>query len=292
MQIDVQNLTYEYRSPFSPARTALRDVSFKIESRLITAIVGATGSGKTTLVQHLNGLLQPTAGKILIDSRDLSASKAHLAWARKKVGLVFQFPEFQLFEENVFDDVAFGPRNLGLTAEEVEECVRQSLALVGLDFERFGSVSPLRLSGGEKRRVAIAGVLAMNPQVLVMDEPTVGLDRRSAQMVEDVMCSYHRQGRSVVFVTHDMDLVARLAEHVLVLSRGRLLFQGFKSDLFRDDVVVNQAGLILPHVCQFMQEVKKRGYPVRTDVFNIKEAKQELGRVIKAKRSSNDAEIL
>ena len=292
MYIDVQNLTYEYRSPFSPARTALSDVSFRIESRLITAIVGATGSGKTTLVQHFNALLQPTAGKILVDSRDLSASKAHLEWARKKVGLVFQFPEFQLFEENVFDDVAFGPRNLGLTDDEVEDRVRQSLALVGLDFERFKSVSPLRLSGGEKRRVAIAGVLAMNPQVLVMDEPTVGLDRRSAQMVEEVMRSYHRQGRSVVFVTHDMDLVARLAENILVLNRGRLLFQGSKADLFRDDVIVKQAGLILPHVCQFMHEIQKRGYPVRTDVFNIEEAKQELDRVIKAKRSSFDAEIL
>ena len=292
MHIDIQNLTYEYRSPFSPARTALSDVSFRVESRLITAIVGATGSGKTTLVQHFNALLQPTAGKILVDSRDLSASKAHLGWARKKVGLVFQFPEFQLFEENVFDDVAFGPRNLGLTDDEVEDRVRQSLALVGLDFERFRGISPLHLSGGEKRRVAIAGVLAMNPQVLVMDEPTVGLDRRSASMVEEVMRSYHRQGRSVVFVTHDMDLVARLAENILVLNRGRLLFQGSKADLFRDDVIVKQAGLILPHVCQFMHEIQKRGYPVRTDVFNIEEAKQELDRVIKAKRSSFDAEIL
>lgn len=244
------------------------------------AIVGAAGSGKTTLIQHFNGLHQPTQGRVLVDSKDLSVSKSHLAWARRMVGLVFQFPEIQLFEETVYDDIAFGPRNLSLSEKDVDESVRSSLQLVGLDFERFHKHSPFHLSGGEKRRVAIAGVLAMNPQVLVLDEPTVGLDHRSASLVEDVIASYHRQGKTVVFVSHDMNLVARLAERIVVLNRGRVWFDGPKERLFRDSEILKNTGLVLPEVCRFMLKVRERGFPVRTDVFTVEDARRELERVM------------
>jgi energy-coupling factor transport system ATP-binding protein len=278
--IEVQNLTFQYRSPFSPIRTALSDISLRIESKEIMAIVGATGSGKTTLIQHFNGLHQPTTGRILVDSKDLSASKSHLAWARRMVGLVFQFPEIQLFEETVYDDIAFGPRNLNLSEKEVDERVRSSLKLVGMDFEHFRKLSPFHLSGGEKRRIAIAGVLAMDPHILVLDEPTVGLDHRAASLVEDVILSYHRQGKTIVFVSHDMDLVARLAERVIILNRGRVSFDGLKEDLFVNEEILKQSGLILPQVCRFMLKIKERGYPVRTDVFTVEDAERELEKIV------------
>ena len=284
MVIEVQNLTFQYRSLFSPIRTALSDISFRIESKEIMAIVGATGSGKTTLIQHFNGLHQPTKGRILLNSKDLSALKSSLAWVRRTVGLVFQFPEIQLFEETVYDDIAFGPRNLNLTKNEIDDRVRFSMELVGMDFERFRKLSPFHLSGGEKRRIAIAGVLAMDPQILVLDEPTVGLDHRAASLVENVILSYHRQGKTIVFVSHDMDLVARLAERVIVLNRGRVSFDGLKEDLFRNEEILKQSGLILPQVCRFMLRAKERGYPVRTDVFTVEDAERELGRIV-AKKS-------
>ena len=201
---------------------------------------------------------------------------------------MFQFPEIQLFEETVFDDVAFGPRNLGVSKDEIENRVRHSLSLVGLDFERFRNLSPFQLSGGEKRRVAIAGILAMEPQVLVLDEPTVGLDTRSASMVEDVIRSYHRIGKTIVFISHDMDFVARLAERIIVLKNGLVHFEGSKRDLFQDETVLKQADLGLPHICQFMHQVKSKGYPVRTDVFTIDDAKSELMRLREKKDASDD----
>lgn len=276
MHIKARNLTFIFSSPFSPIYTALKGISLDIIPREIVAIVGPTGSGKTTLVQHFNGLLLPTKGTFSIDSKDLSDSKTDLAWVRRNVGLVFQFPEIQLFEEKVYDDVAFGPRNLRLSEGDVEERVRLSLKLVGLNFGQFKDLPPFRLSGGEKRRIAIAGVLAMNPQVLVLDEPTVGLDRRAGHLIEAVIQKYHIQGKTVVFVSHDMDLVARLAKRVILLDSGRIRFDGSKEDLFKNETILKQAGLALPQVCQFMEKVKKMGRPVRTDVYTIDEAKDEL----------------
>ena len=280
MVLRVENLTYVYRSPFSPNRTALSKISLEVHPQDILAIVGATGSGKTTLIQHFNGLLQPTEGKVLIDYRDVSSSSSDLEWARKKIGLVFQFPEIQLFEETVYDDIAFGPRNLGLSEKMVEERVRRSLRLVGLSFRQFSKLSPFQLSGGEKRRVAIAGILAMEPEILVLDEPTVGLDRKGACKVEKILKRYYRQGKTVIFVSHDIDLVARLASRVVVLKNGKLQFDGSKADLFRNETILKDAGLVLPQVCRFMQNLRKKGLPVKTDVFTIEEAKEEITRVL------------
>lgn len=280
MHLVVENLTFLYRSPFSPVRMALSNVSLEIRPREIVAIVGATGSGKTTLIQHFNGLFHPTQGRVLVDSVDISDPKSDLGWVRKKVGLVFQFPEIQLFEETVYDDVAFGPRNLGLTKEEVEERVCRSLMMVDLDVQRFRSRSPFQLSGGEKRRVAVAGVLAMEPRGLILDEPTVGLDVNGAKKVEQVLKRYHRQGRTVIFVSHDMDLVARLAQRVVVLEEGKVRFDGAKEELFRDEKILEEVGLTLPQVCRFLIGVREKGYPVRTDVFTVEDAKKELKRVL------------
>ena len=281
MLLSVDALSHVYRSPFLPERKALSDVSFSIMPDEIVAVVGAAGSGKTTLIQHFNGLLRPTQGRVSFDAMDLSDTKTDLVAVRREVGLVFQFPERQLFEETVYDDVAFGPRNLRLPEEEVESRVRRTLALVGLDYESFSRLSPFRLSGGEMRRVAIAGVLTMEPRVLVLDEPTVGLDGSGSQKVEGIIETYHRLGRTVIFVSHNMDLVARLATRVVVLWRGSVLFDGTKDALFRDGTVLERAGLTLPQVCRFLQELRKSGHPVRTDVYTIEAAKQEMDRVLR-----------
>lgn len=281
MVIQVENLFFTYQSPFFPSLQALSGLSLKIQPEEIVAIVGATGSGKTTLVQHLNGLLQPSEGKIWIDSIEMKDNEFNVSELRKKVGLVFQFPEIQLFEETVFDDVAFAPRNMKLSENKVEERVRNALELVGLDYDAFRNCSPFHLSGGEKRRVAIAGILAMEPEVLILDEPTVSLDLRAAMMIKEIMVQYHRSGKTVIFVSHDMDLVAGLAQRVVVLAKGKIVFNGSKEKLFQDNALLKSAGLVLPKVSQFMLNMRAKGYSVRVDVFTVEEAKEEIRRVFK-----------
>jgi energy-coupling factor transport system ATP-binding protein len=241
------------------------------------ALVGASGSGKTTLIQLLNGLLRPTSGSVFVDGTDLSHPKTDLYAIRRRIGLVFQFPESQLFEETVFEDVAFGPKNLGHSRDEVKAHVRSALERVGLDPERYGNQSPFHLSGGEKRRAAIAGVLAMDPEMLVLDEPTAGLDWESGLRIEAILSDYHRLGRTVLFVTHDMDLVGRLADRIVVLEKGKTGFEGGKSELFQaEGGILARAGLTTPAVFDAMRSFRGKGLPVRTDVFTIEEAKEEL----------------
>ncbi len=282
MRMILDSVTYTYESPFMPHFTALQNVSFELRSNEILAIVGAAGSGKTTLIQHLNGLLKPTTGQVFIDDQDIHASKSTLSRIRQLMGLAFQFPEIQLFEETVFKDVAFGPHNLNLSPQEINERVAESLTLVGFDPEQIRDVSPFQLSGGEQRRVALAGIIAMDPEILALDEPTVGLDRRSTEMVQDILIQFHARGKSIVFISHDMDLVAKFAHRIIVLHKGHVLFHGSREDLFSNAPVLERAGLTMPRVCQQMQAYRAMGYPVRTNVFTVEDAKRELERVILA----------
>ena len=220
MGIIVKNLTHVYNPGLPHESVALDDVSFEINDGEFVGIIGHTGSGKSTLLQHLNGLIKATSGNIIIDDTDITDSKVSLLDIRKKIGLVFQYPEYQLFEETVEKDVAFGPKNLGLSEEEISERVKEAINLVGLDFENLKDKSPFDLSGGQKRRVAIAGVVAMKPQVLVLDEPTAGLDPKAHKDVLDMAKSIHKhEGNITILVSHNMADVARLCDKVLVMDR-------------------------------------------------------------------------
>jgi energy-coupling factor transport system ATP-binding protein len=227
-------------------------------------------------MQHLNGLLRPDSGTVRIDGIDLAHPKTDLNAIRKRVGLVFQFPETQLFEETVFQYVAFGPKNLGFSAADVEAHVRAALERVGLDPERSKTQSPFHLSGGEKRRAAIAGVLAMDPEMLAMDEPTAGLDWEAGRRVESILTDCHRLGRTVLFVSHDMELVGRLAERVIVHEQGRITVDGRKPDLFGNETCDPADDQCLSRA---MAAFRESGLPVRSDVFTIEEAREELRRV-------------
>lgn len=289
MKIEFRQVSFEYRSPLLPTHRALENISFTVESGGITAVAGPSGSGKTTLLQHLNGLLHPTSGRILVDGRDMQADPGLLRILRKKVGVAFQFPEIQLFEETVFTDVAFGPRNLGVPDSDLDRRVQSALQLVGLDYDTYKNRSPFHLSGGEKRRTALAGILAMQPEVLVLDEPTVGLDRFSSDCVVEVIRAFRQSGKSVIFVSHDMDLVGALADRVLVLESGRMTFGGSCRDLFSNDAILNRAALVRPRVMSWMLSLVQKGWPVRTDVFTIPEAKAEMERVMHSvKKGSNE----
>lgn len=278
MQIELEKICFEYRSLVAEQRKALTDISFSMDSGELAAIVGASGSGKTTLIQQINGLLRPTSGHLRIGDIDLADPSADLQWVRNHVGLVFQFPEIQLFEETVQEDVAFGPKNLNWTKSKVDQQVKTALDLVGLDIRQFGTLHPFELSGGEKRRVAIAGVLAMDPQVLILDEPTAGLDWSGMQKIESIIRQYHDNGRTVLFVSHDMDLVARLAERILVLHRGQLVFDGTRSALFQQELLLQKAGLEMPCIVQAMKTLKKKGIRIQSDVFSLTEARAEIER--------------
>ena len=231
--IEVKNLTHVYNEGLPHETTALDDISFRIEDGSFVGIIGHTGSGKSTLLQHLNGLLKPSSGTIVIDGVDITDSHTKMLDIRRKVGLVFQYPEYQLFEETVAKDVAFGPSNLGLGQEEIDERVRRSIEMVGLDYNHVKDISPFELSGGQKRRVAIAGVLAMEPEVLVLDEPTAGLNPKAhfdiLNMVQDI---HVREHNITIFVSHNMNDIARMSDQVLVIHKGRLVMNGTPAEVF------------------------------------------------------------
>ncbi|MEW6228241.1 MAG: energy-coupling factor transporter ATPase [Bacillota bacterium] len=283
MSIRVENLyhTYGPGTPFE--RTALEDVTLEIDDGEFVAIIGETGSGKSTLIQHFNGLLKPTRGRVLVDGVDIWHKDVRLKDIRQRVGLVFQYPEHQLFEETIFDDVAFGPRNLGLGESEVEERVRRSLDMVRLDFEALRDRSPFEISGGEMRRVAMAGVLAMEPSVLVLDEPASGLDPRGRDEVLDEIETLHRKfGYTIVLVSHSMEDVARLAKRLIVLHRGKVLADGPTRQVFGMTELLKSVGLGVPQVTELMNELAGRKKQVRTDVLTVEEAELELLRLLRS----------
>ncbi|NLM46700.1 MAG: energy-coupling factor transporter ATPase [Firmicutes bacterium] len=275
MQIILENVCHTYM-PGTPFETrALIDINLTIEQGEYLAIIGQTGSGKSTLVQHLNGLLKPTSGRILVDGKEVD--KAGYREIRRRVGLIFQFPEQQLFAETVFDDVAFGPKNLGLTEAEVRRRVEHAMQLVGLDPKELGERSPFTLSGGQMRRIAMAGVLAMEPEVLILDEPAAGLDPRGKKEILDQIDRLHREeGLTVILVSHSMEDVASRAKHLLVLAEGRQKMYGTPAEVFRDGEELAEMGLGLPQMCLLMHKLREAGKDVPTDIFTVEEAREAI----------------
>ena len=277
MLIELKNVTHTYSEGSAFQATAIRNVSLTIEDGEFIAVVGHTGSGKSTLVQHLNGLLKPTGGQILIDGEDLNAPGADRRRIRQKVGLVFQYPEYQLFEETVAKDIAFGPKNLGLSAEEIDARVRRAMAHVHLDYDKYAQRSPFELSGGQMRRVAIAGVLAMEPKVLILDEPTAGLDPRGRDRILGMVQELHaRGGTTVIMVSHSMDDVARLATRLVVMSKGELVATGTPREIFRQSDMMESIGLGVPEAARLCALLRQRGVKLPDDLYTPEELRDSL----------------
>ena len=271
--IEVKNLTHIYNEGLPHESVAIDDVSFTIDDGEFVSIIGHTGSGKSTMLQHLNGLLKPKSGTIIIDGIDITDSKTGMLEIRKKVGLVFQCPEYQLFEETVAKDVAFGPANLGLEPEEIDERVRRSVELVGLDYDEIKNASPFELSGGQKRRVAMAGVLAMEPRVLVLDEPTAGLNPRAHRDILDMVGEIHRREKNtIILVSHNMNDVARLSDRILVMSGGKLVMNGTPQEIFSREEEVKSMGLALPDSMEILSRLRKAGMRIEGTAMTIGEA--------------------
>ena len=288
--IRCEHLTHIYGRGTPLETQALTDVSLTIAAGEFVGIIGATGSGKSTLVQHFDGLLRPTAGHVYLDGSDIHARGADRRRLRQQVGLLFQYPEQQLFEETVSADVAFGPRNLGLDDDEVRVRVRRALTLVGLDPDRFGPRSPFELSGGEMRRAALAGVLSMEPRMLILDEPTAGLDPTGRREILGHVSRLHRErGLAVVLITHSMDAVARLAGRVLVLDRGRLVAEGGPREIFADAGRLQALGLGVPQMTLLAQRLRERGLPVRPDILTVAEARTAVLEALRVRGRSHGA---
>ncbi len=287
MSIKIEDLTYIY-NPKSPFETkALDRVNLDIEDGEFIGLIGHTGSGKSTLIQHMNGLIKPTTGKITVGEFVMTNEKAKLADLRKKVGLVFQYPEHQLFEETVYKDIAFGPKNLKLSDEDVDERVRESMELVNLDFELLKDRSPFELSGGQRRRVAIAGVLAMKPDVLILDEPTAGLDPKGRdEILEQVKFLHEKYNNTVIFVSHSMEDIAKLVDRIIVMHAGKIELSGTPKEVFRQSARLESIGLGIPQITKLMERLREIDTDFNPDIFTLEEAKSE---ILKWIRSNKDA---
>ena len=275
--IRVEHLTHIYNKGLAYETHAVDDVSFEIYAGEYAAVIGPTGSGKSTLIQHLNGLHKPTSGSITVGGVDVSAKNASAVQVRKKIGMVFQYPEYQLFEENVYKDIAFGPKNLGVSEEETDERVKEAMALVNMDFSEFALRSPFELSGGQKRMIAIAGVLAMRPEVLVLDEPTAGLDPRSHEEVLMLIEGIHeRTGSAIIIVSHNMDDVARLADRVFVMAEGKMVKSGSPREVYSDAGFLKNIGLGVPWAAAFAGRLSRRGLALPAGILMQEELAEAL----------------
>ena len=281
MSIKIENLTHIYmpKTPFE--KKALDNINLVIEDGDFLALIGHTGSGKSTLIQHLNGLLEPSSGKILVDNVDITNKETKLTDIRKKIGLVFQYPEYQLFEETIEKDIAFGPNNLGLAQEEVLSRVKKSMEMVGLDYEIYKDISPFDLSGGQKRRVAIAGVIAMEPKVLILDEPTAGLDPKGRDdILEQIKILHEKYKMTIILVSHSMEDVGKLAEKIVVMNKGKIALMGKPSEIFKEVEILESIGLAVRQVTYLMKALREKGFNVSDEVFTVEQGSKELLRVL------------
>lgn len=287
MSIQLNNVSYTYmaRTPFE--KQAIKNINLEIKKGEFVAIIGHTGSGKSTLVQHLNGLLKPTNGSITIDEIVLGKKDEKSKLARKKVGMVFQYPEHQLFEETIYADIAFGPKNLGLGKKEIDKRVRRAMNFVNLDYDMYKERSPFQLSGGQMRRVAIAGVVALQPDYLVLDEPAAGLDPCGRDAIFNKIVELHKKtGIAVILVSHNMDDVAKMASRLIVMKSGEVAVDGKPADVFKETETLVNTGLDIPQIISLMRALEKRGLPVNTDVLTINQA---VDTILSALRGKNHA---
>lgn len=284
MSIKIENLEHVYmpKTPFE--KVALDNVNIEINDGEFVALIGHTGSGKSTLIQHMNGLLKPSSGKIIVDNIDITDKKVNLIDIRKKVGLVFQYPEYQLFEETIEKDIEFGPKNLGLDKEEITKRVKRAMEMVGLDYEVYKDISPFDISGGQKRRVAIAGVIAMEPKVLILDEPTAGLDPKGRDDILEQIKILHKEYKmTIIIVSHSMEDVANIAEKIIVMNGGTVALDGIPDEVFKEVELLESIGLAVPQVTYLMRELKRRGFNINDNIYTITKAKEELLKFFKDK---------
>lgn len=283
----IENLTFVYNQGTPFEKKAIDNINLEIKANEFIGLIGHTGSGKSTFVQHLNGLIKPTSGKIYVEGEDITEKGLNLKDLRQEVGLVFQYAEYQLFEETIYMDIAFGPKNLKLSEEEVDTRVREAMDLVGLDFEDMKDRSPFELSGGQQRRVAIAGVLAMKPKVLILDEPTAGLDPHGRdEILNQIQDLYERGNITIILVSHSMEDIAKLADRIIVFDKGRLAMEGPTREIFKKSEELEKVGLGVPQVTKFMQIFKENGNDIDDDVLTVEEAKEEMIKFLR--RQSHD----
>lgn len=274
MSILVEGLTHIYMQDGPFESTAIEDVSLMIEDGEFIGLIGHTGSGKSTLIQHLNGLLKPTRGKIIIQGMDLTDKSVNMKKIRQTVGLVFQYPEHQLFEETVYKDIAFGPINMGMDPSSIQERVQTSMVLVGMDYEVYKNRSPFELSGGQRRRVAIAGVIAMRPSILILDEPTAGLDPRGREEIFSLIRDLHQKNKiTIILVSHSMEDVSRLADRIIVMNKGKIAMTGKPGEIFAKADLLEEMGLGIPQVTQLIQALNAVGKNIQTDIFSLEDIK-------------------
>ncbi|MPQ42817.1 energy-coupling factor transporter ATPase [Clostridium tarantellae] len=281
MSIKVENLSHIYmpKTPFE--KIALDNINCEFKNGEFIVLIGHTGSGKSTLIQHLNGLLKATSGNIIVDGVNIYDKGIKLNEIRKKIGLVFQYPEYQLFEETIEKDIEFGPKNLGLSQEEITKRVKRAMDMVGLDYEIYRNKSPFDLSGGQKRRVAIAGVVAMEPKVLILDEPTAGLDPKGRDDILSQIKKLHKDyNMTIIMVSHSMEDVAKIADRVIVMNKGKIILDGSVANVFKEINILEEIGLAAPQVTYLVRELNKKGFNISEEIFTVEQAKEAILKVL------------
>ncbi len=287
MSIKIENLYYTYLKDTPFQVEALRGINLEIEKGEFIGLVGHTGCGKSTLIQHFNGLLKPSSGKVFVEGTDIFGKKVNMQKIRALVGLLFQYPEHQLFEETVYEDIAFGPKNFGVPDKDIEGRVKHAMASAGMSYDELKGRSPFTLSGGEKRKTAIAGVLATEPEYIILDEPTAGLDPESRDNILSGIKELHtKYKKTVILVTHDMNQVALLCDRVFIMEKGRIVLQGTLNEVFSQVEALEKYSLDVPQITRLMHRLKEKGIPVNTEIYTVEEALKEIKKIKGGKRNA------